>query len=136
MNALILAGHALVDGGQAINAEQLAFWQSRLKEDLATGQRLLECGSAENAWQIQLEYAQSALQAYVDQSTKVAGLIAHALTDSLLPQNARGGAEPLDDRARGLISGRLPRSRPGRDHPSARQARSARREQRSRAPAR
>ena len=86
VNALILAGHALVDGGQAINAEQLAFWQSRLKEDLATCQRLLECGSAQNAWQIQLEYAQSALQAYVDQSTKVAALIAHALTDSLLPK--------------------------------------------------
>ena len=86
VNAFILAGHALVDGGQAINAEQLAFWQSRLKEDLATCQRLLECGSAQNAWQIQLEYAQSALQAYVDQSTKVAVLIAHALTVSLLPK--------------------------------------------------
>ena len=89
VNAFILAGHALVDGGQAINAEQLAFWQSRLKEDLATCQRLLECGSAQNAWQIQLEYAQSALQAYVDQSTKVAALIAHALTDSLLPKTPR-----------------------------------------------
>ena len=34
VNAFILAGHALVDGGQAINAEMLAFWQSRLKEAL------------------------------------------------------------------------------------------------------
>ena len=91
VNAFIFAGHALIDGAQAVNAELLAFWQSRLKDGLATGQRLLECGSAENAWEIQLDYAKAALQAYVDQSTKIAGLVTHALTDSVRPK-ARGQA--------------------------------------------
>jgi hypothetical protein len=88
VNALMFAGHALIDGCQAVNAEMLAFWQSRLKDGLATGRRLLECGSAEGAWEIQLDYAKAALQAYVDQSTKITGLVTHALTDGLLPQVA------------------------------------------------
>jgi hypothetical protein len=86
LSAFMFAGQALVDGCQAINAEMLAFWQSRLKHGLATGQRLLECGSPEGAMEIQLDYAKAALQAYLDQSTKVTGLLTHALTDSLLPK--------------------------------------------------
>src|SRR5918994_2091578 len=88
VNALMFAGHALIDGCQAVNAEMLAFWQSRLKDGLATGRRLLECGSAEGAWEIQLDYAKAALQAYVDQSTKITGLVTHAWADSLLPKVA------------------------------------------------
>lgn len=82
LNALLSAGQALTDGYQAINAEMLAFWQSRLKSGLATGQRLLECGSPQSAWEIQLDYAKAALQAYLDQSTRVAGLLTHSLADS------------------------------------------------------
>jgi hypothetical protein len=91
VNLFVLAGHAVVEGGQQVSAEMLAFWQSRLKDAVATSRRLLECASAQDAWEIQLEYAQSGLQAYVDQSAKVAGLVAHTLTDSLLP-NAPGAA--------------------------------------------
>jgi hypothetical protein len=91
VNLFMLAGHAVIEGGQQVSAEMLAFWQSRLKDAVATGRRLLECASAQDAWEVQLEYAQSALQAYVDQSAKVAGLVAHTLTDSLLP-NAPGTA--------------------------------------------
>jgi hypothetical protein len=86
VNAFMFAGHALIDGAQTVNAELLAFWQSRLKDGLATGQRLLECGSAEGAWEIQLDYVKAALQAYVDQSTKIAGLVTRAVTDSALPK--------------------------------------------------
>jgi hypothetical protein len=89
VNAFLSAGHTLIEGGQQVSAEILAFWQSRLKDALATGRRLLECASAQEACEIQLEYAQSALQAYVDQSAKVAGLAAHTLTDSLLPRAPR-----------------------------------------------
>jgi hypothetical protein len=88
LNAFMFAGQALVDGCQAIGAETLAFWQSRLKHGLATGQRLLECGSPQSALEIQLDYAKAALQAYLDQSTRVAGLLTHAVTDSLTPKGA------------------------------------------------
>jgi hypothetical protein len=91
VNPFMLAGHAVIEGGQQVSAEMLAFWQSRLKDAVATGRRLLECASAQDAWKIQLEYTQSALQAYVDQSAKVARLVTHTLTDSLLP-HAPGAA--------------------------------------------
>jgi hypothetical protein len=86
LNAFMSAGQALLDGCQAVHAEMLAFWQSRLKDGLATGQRLLESGSPQSALEIQLDYAKAALQAYTDQSTKIAGLLGHAWTDSLTPK--------------------------------------------------
>jgi hypothetical protein len=95
LNAFMSAGQALIDGCQAINAEMLAFWQSRLKDGLATGQRLLESGSPQNALEIHLDHTKAALQAYLDQSTKIAGLLTHAWTDSLLRKGSaqkRGGA--------------------------------------------
>ncbi len=88
LSALMSAGQALVDGCQAINAEMLAFWQSRLKDGLATGQRLLECGSPQTALEIQLDYAKTALQAYLDQSTKIVGLLSHALTEGVMPKRS------------------------------------------------
>jgi hypothetical protein len=94
--AFMSAGQALIAGCQAINAEMLAFWQSRLKDGLATSQRLLECGSPQSAWEIQLDYAKAGLQAYLDQSTKIAGLLSHALTDSVMPKRSAqtpGGAK-------------------------------------------
>jgi hypothetical protein len=86
LNAFMSAGQGLLDGCQAVHAEMLAFWQSRLKDGLATGQRLLESGSPQSALEIQLDYAKTALQAYTDQSTKIAGLLSHAWTDSLTPK--------------------------------------------------
>jgi hypothetical protein len=86
LNAFMSAGQSLLDGCQAVHAEMLAFWQSRLKDGLATGQRLLESGSPQSALEIQLDYAKAALQAYTDQSTKIAGLLSHAWTDSLNPK--------------------------------------------------
>jgi hypothetical protein len=75
LNAFMSAGQALLD-----------VWQSRVKDGLATGQRLLESGSPQSALEIQLDYAKAALQAYTDQSTKIAGLLSHAWTDSLTPK--------------------------------------------------
>lgn len=80
-HTFMAGGHALIDGCHAVNGEMLAFWQSRLKDGLATGQRLLECSSAEAALEIQLDYAKAALQAYLDQCAKISGLI----TQSFLP---------------------------------------------------
>jgi hypothetical protein len=82
---LVAAGHALVDGCQTVSAEMLAFWQSRLKDGLATGQRLLRCDSPEGALEIQLDYAKAALHAYLDQSAKIGSLMSRSLTQCLPP---------------------------------------------------
>ena len=78
-NGLVSAGHALIDDYHAVSMEMLAFWQSRLKEGIATGQRLLACDSAESALEVQLDYAKAAIQAYVDQSAKVGDLVSRSL---------------------------------------------------------
>ena len=93
-NTLMAASHALIDGCHAVSVEMLAFWQSRIKEGLATGQRLLECDSAEGALEIEIEYAKGALQAYLDQSAKIGDLVSRSLTRSLLPAKHSGPSVP------------------------------------------
>jgi hypothetical protein len=78
-NRLMSANDAVIDGCHAISMEMLAFWQSRLKEGMATGQRLLACASAEGALEVQLDYAKAAIQAYVDQSAKIGDLVSRSL---------------------------------------------------------
>ena len=78
-NTFVAAGHALVDGCQSVSAQMLAFCQSRLKDGLATGQRLLECGSPEAAMEIQLDFAKTAVQGYLDQSAKIASVLSRSL---------------------------------------------------------
>jgi hypothetical protein len=79
LRMLIVAGQAWTDGCQAMNAEMLAFWQSRLKAGLALGGELLECTSIEGALEVQLDHAKAAVQAYLDQSGRITRLLLQAL---------------------------------------------------------
>ena len=74
LQAMMATTHALMTGCQAVNAASLAFLQTRLKQDLGMGQQLVECTTLEDALAIQMEHLKSTLQAYVDQSQKVAEL--------------------------------------------------------------
>ena len=78
-NAMVAASHELVVGAQAITAEMLAFWQSRVKEGMVAVQRLLECRSVESAVEIHLDHAKGALQAYLDQFAKVGAVATRSL---------------------------------------------------------
>jgi hypothetical protein len=86
LHRLIRVRQAWIDGHQAINAEMLAFWQSRLKAGLAAGGQLLECTSVDSVLEVQLDYAKAALQAYLDQSSRIAGLVMRALSAGFLPE--------------------------------------------------
>ena len=99
--ALMLAPPALVVSCQALNGEMLAFWQSRLKDGLATSARLVECTSFEGALEIQLDYAKATLQACLDQSARIAGLMMRALDGGPTPQPV---AEPSDGRASAMAA--------------------------------
>jgi Phasin protein len=80
LHKLILVRQAWIDDCQAINAEMLASWQSRLKAGLAVGGQLLECTSVDSALEVQLDYVKGALQAYLDQSARINGLVVRALS--------------------------------------------------------
>jgi hypothetical protein len=78
LEAFVASGQAWIGSLQAINAETLAFLQSRLKESLTTGKRLAECTSPEAAIEIQLEFARAALQSYADQCSRLGGRVMSA----------------------------------------------------------
>jgi hypothetical protein len=84
LHKLIAVRQAWIDSCQAINAEMLAFWQSRLKAGLAVGGQLLECTAVAGALEVQLDYAKGALQAYLDQSARITGLVMRALSAGFL----------------------------------------------------
>jgi hypothetical protein len=90
LRKLIIAGQAWIDGGQAMNAEMLAFWQSRLKVGLAVGGELLECTSIDSVLEVQLDYAKAAVQAYLDQSVRITRLLLHALDGGSLREPVLG----------------------------------------------
>lgn len=90
LHRLIVAGQAWIDGVQAINAEMLAFWQSRLKAGLAVGRELLECTSVDSALEVQLDHAKAAVQGYLDQSGRIAGLLLQALGGGSLSEPVPG----------------------------------------------
>jgi hypothetical protein len=92
LTGLVSAQDVLIDGCHAVSTEMLAFWQSRLKESMATGQRLLECDSPERALEVQLEYVKAALQAYVDESAKLGDLLSRSL--ARMGQSSRSAVAP------------------------------------------
>jgi Phasin protein len=98
LDKLIVAGQGAIDCWQAITAEMLAFWQSRLKDGLATGGRLLESTSVDSALEAQLDYAKAAMQAYSDQSARITRLMMRAVDPSFLaaPTTASSDARTKD----------------------------------------
>lgn len=92
LEACMASGQAVIGGMQALNAESLAFLQSRIKESLDTGRRLAECASPEAAIEIQLEFARAALQSYADQCTRLGQLGTRAMRDGFAPLERSAGA--------------------------------------------
>jgi hypothetical protein len=86
LEAFVASGQALITSLQAINAETLAFLQSRIKESLTTSRQLAECTSPEAAIEIQLEFAKVALQSYADQCSRLGELGSRAMGASFAPR--------------------------------------------------
>lgn len=83
--AALASSQAMIKGYQALGAETLAFMQSRMKSGLEASQKLASCGSPQGAVEIQVDYAQAAMQAYMDEARKIGDLCNKLVTDSLEP---------------------------------------------------
>jgi hypothetical protein len=88
-DAMMAAGQAMMGGFQTLNAEMLVFLQSRVKDGLATSQRLAECQSPQSAIELQLDYGKAMLQAYVDEFDKVTKLSGKVMTEAFAPLKSR-----------------------------------------------
>ena len=92
LGALIASGQAMINSCQTMHGALLAFLQSRAKEGLAVSQRLAECGSPQNAVEIELDFAREAMQAYADQFARWSALAGEAFTACAQPFQRRAAA--------------------------------------------
>jgi hypothetical protein len=92
LTAGIASGQAVINGWQSLNAELLAFMQSRVKGGLETSRQVAGCTSPEGALEIQMEYGRAALQAYVDESRRMGELFGKVVTDTIEPLRTQATA--------------------------------------------
>ena len=85
LDALMASSQAVIGGWQTMHGVLLAFLQSRAKESLATTQRLADCGSPQDALEIQLDFARLALQAYADHLNTIGKIASETLSGCLQP---------------------------------------------------
>lgn len=91
VDAMVAASQAMIHGYQSVNAEMLAFGQSRMKETLDMTRRLAGCHSPELAWEVQMEFARNSFQAYADECRKLADMTGQVMNETFSPLAKRGG---------------------------------------------
>lgn len=89
LDAMLASGQAAISGYQAVASELLAFYQSRLKSGLDVSKRLAECTSPDAAAEVQIEFANGALKAYLDEFKKVGELSGKLAAEAFAPLRAR-----------------------------------------------
>ena len=91
VEAMLASGQAMISGYQSVNAEMLAFAQSRMKETLEMSRRLAGCQSPEVALEVQLDYARNSLKAYADEMARLAEMTGRLMNEAFSPLAKRGG---------------------------------------------
>lgn len=76
MEAFVQANAAVLDGMAALSAEMLAFGNKRFSANVERSQSLSGCGDAEQAFQVQTEFFESAVRQYLDQANDVMEIMA------------------------------------------------------------
>jgi hypothetical protein len=71
MEAFVQANAAVLDGMAALSAEMLTFGTKRFSANIERSQSLAGCEDAEQAFQVQTEFFESAVRQYLDQANDV-----------------------------------------------------------------
>lgn len=75
LDAFVRANAAVLEGMAALSAEMLAFGNKRLSANIERSQTLAGCQDVEQAFQIQSEFFESAVQQYLDQANQVMAIM-------------------------------------------------------------
>ena len=75
LDAFVRANAAVLDGMAALSAEMLAFGNKRLSANIERSQTLAGCQDIEQAFQVQTEFFESAVQQYVDQANQMMAIM-------------------------------------------------------------
>ncbi|HEX6144799.1 MAG TPA: phasin family protein [Geminicoccaceae bacterium] len=92
LDAMVASSQAMIRGMQAVNSETLAFYQARMKETLDAGRRLIACQNPEAAWETQVDFMRSSIEAYSDEFKKMTDMSGKLMNESLSPLASRTGA--------------------------------------------
>ena len=71
MEAFVQANAAVLDGMAALSAEMLTFGNKRFSANIERSQSLAGCEDAEQAFQVQTEFFESAVRQYLDQANNM-----------------------------------------------------------------
>jgi phasin family protein len=106
VTAFIEAGEALLKGMIAINQEVMNFTNQRMRADVEVGQSMARCTDPVAAFDLQCEFARSATEQYLAETTKLMQLATKMTMASLTPLQVRAkvaldemGAEGAEPRA-------------------------------------
>jgi hypothetical protein len=97
LETLMNSGNALMKAVGELNTEILGFTKQRLDAGLAVSQSLAKCKSMQAAMEVQMDFARSETQIYLDEARKLMELTAQA---------AMNGLKPLQDAPPGRSNGK------------------------------
>lgn len=93
-DALMKANEAVLRGLTTLNQEVMAFGSTRLRENVERTSCLSACASAEEAFQVNSEFLQSATREYLDEAGKLL---------QLTEEMNRECWAPIEDHTRGVL---------------------------------
>lgn len=89
VEAFVQAGNVTAKAIEAINAELLAFSKSSLEDSLAAAKHLMSAKTLNELVELQSNFAKSALDSYLQETTKLGELSARVAQEVFEPLNAR-----------------------------------------------
>jgi phasin family protein len=89
MEAFVAASSATAKAVETINAEVLAFSKTSFEDSVAAAKAVLAAKTLKEVVDLQTEFAKSAFEAYVQQSSKLGELTAKLTQEAISPISAR-----------------------------------------------
>ncbi len=83
--SLLHSSNALMKAAGSLNAEILDFTKQRLDAGIAIGQSLAKCKSVQSALEIQMDFARSEAQIYLDEARKIMEMATQAANEGIKP---------------------------------------------------
>ncbi|MCC7045727.1 MAG: phasin family protein [Alphaproteobacteria bacterium] len=85
LDSFMQSGNAMMKAVSELNAEILGFTKQRLDAGIAVSQTLAQCKSMQAAVEVQMDFARTEAQIYLDEARKIMELASHAATEGLKP---------------------------------------------------
>jgi len=89
LEAFVEANEAIMKGIATLNAEMIAFGNKRVLENVERSESLWHCEDPEQAFRLQFNFFQSAMQQYLDQANNMMAIMSRMAEDFWAPLGAR-----------------------------------------------